>query len=58
MTFTEAQAALEAIRNLPIERLNERQSMLVALVATIVNAETHDGELTQAKGNWGLESMD
>ncbi|UYL05836.1 hypothetical protein JLBLGABF_00036 [Klebsiella phage KP13MC5-2] len=58
MTFTEAQAALEAIRNLPIERLNERQPMLVALAAAIVNAETQDGELTQAKGNWGLESMD
>ena len=37
MTFTEAQAALEAIRNLPIERLNERQPMLVALAAAIVN---------------------
>uniref|UniRef100_A0AAU6SH91 Serine/threonine kinase n=1 Tax=Escherichia phage RCF TaxID=3141436 RepID=A0AAU6SH91_9CAUD len=58
MTFTEAQAALEAIRNLPIERLNERQPMLVALAAAIVNAETQDGQLTQAKGNWGLESMD
>jgi len=58
MTFTEAQAALEAIRNLPIDRLDERQPMLVALAAAIVNDETQDGELTQAKGNWGLESMD
>lgn len=58
MTFTEAQAALEAIRNLPIERLNERQPMLVALVAAIVNAETQDGELTQAAGNKSLEDMD
>ncbi|UHS65094.1 protein kinase [Klebsiella phage vB8388] len=43
MTFTEAQAALEAIRNLPIERMNERQPMLVALVAAIVNSETQEG---------------
>ena len=58
MNFTEAQATLEAIRNLPIDRLDERQPMLVALAAAIVNDETQDGELTQAKGNWGLESMD
>ncbi|AFQ97034.1 hypothetical protein FGX02_02550 [Xylella fastidiosa subsp. multiplex] len=58
MTFTEAQAALEAIRNLPIERLNERQTMLVALAAAIVNAETQDGQLTQAAGNTALERMD
>lgn len=58
MTFTEAQAALEAIRNLPIERMNERQPMLVALAAAIVNAETQDGELTQAAGNTSLEDMD
>ena len=58
MTFTEAQAALEAIRNLPIERMNERQPMLVALVAAIVNAETQEGQLTAAKGNRSLEDMD
>lgn len=58
MTFTEAQAALETIRNLPIERLTERQPMLVALAAAIVNAETQDGELTQAAGNTSLEEMD
>lgn len=58
MTFTEAQAALEAIRNLPIERLNERQTMLVDLAAAIVNAETQDGQLTQAAGNTALEDMD
>lgn len=58
MTFTEAQAALEAIRNLPIERMNERQPMLVALVAAIVNAETQEGQLTAAKGNRRLEDMD
>ena len=58
MTFTEAQAALEAIRNLPIERMNERQPMLVALVAAIVNAETQEGQLTAAKGNRSLEYMD
>lgn len=58
MTFTEAQAALEAIRNLPIERLNERQTMLVTLAAAIVNDETQDGQLTQAAGNTALERMD
>lgn len=58
MTFTEAQSALEAIRNLPIERLNERQTMLVALAAAIVNDETEDGQLTQAAGNTSLERMD
>lgn len=58
MTFTEAQSALEAIRNLPIERLNERQSMLVALAAAIVNAETQGGKLTQAAGNTALGRMD
>lgn len=58
MTFTEAQAALEAIRNLPIERMNERQPMLVALVAAIVNSETQEGQLTAAKGNRNLEDMD
>ena len=58
MTFTEAQATLEAIRNLPVERLNERQPMLVALAAAIVNAETQDGQLTQAAGNTALERMD
>lgn len=58
MTFTEAQAALEAIRNLPIERMNEHQPMLVALIADIVNYETEDGRLTQAAGNTPLEDMD
>lgn len=58
MTFTEAQSALEAIRNLQIERLNERQPMLVALAAAIVNDETQDGQLTQAAGNTALERMD
>lgn len=58
MTFTEAQAALEAIRNLPIGYLNERQTMLVALAAAIVNDETQDGQLTQAAGNTALERMD
>lgn len=57
MTFTEAQATLEAIRNLPIDRLDERQPMLVALAAAIVNAETRDGELTEIH-DCGMESMD
>ena len=58
MTFTEAQATLEDIRNLPIDCLNERQTMLVALAAAIVNDETQDGQLTQAAGNTALECMD
>lgn len=58
MTYTEAQAALEAIRNLPICELDKRQPMLVELLATIVNDETMDGALTQAAGNKALESMD
>lgn len=58
MTLAEAQDALDAIRNLPIDRLDERQPMLVALAAAIVNDETQDGELTQAAGNTSLEDMD
>lgn len=58
MNLAEAQDALDAIRNLPIDLLDERQPMLVALAAAIVNAATQDGELTQAKGNCDLELMD
>ncbi|MRU29926.1 hypothetical protein FGW84_01160, partial [Xylella fastidiosa subsp. multiplex] len=58
MTLTGAQAALEGIRSVPIVRQNERQTMLVALAAAIVNAETQDGQLTQAAGNTALERMD
>lgn len=49
---------LETIRNLPICELNQRQTMLVALIADIVNYETEDGQLTAAKGNYGLELQD
>lgn len=49
---------LESIRNLPICELDQRQPMLVALIADMVNYETCDGALTAAKGNYGLESQD
>lgn len=49
---------LEAIRNLPICELNQRQPMLVKLIADIVDFETLDGALTAQKGNCGLESQD
>ena len=48
-------ASLETIRNLPICELNQRQTMLVALIADIVNYETDNGSLTQAAGNKALE---
>ena len=49
---------LETIRNLPICELNHRQTMLVALIADIVNYETDNGSLTQAAGNKALEHQD
>lgn len=49
---------LETIRNLPICELNQRQTMLVALIADIVNYETENGSLTQAAGNLALECQD
>lgn len=49
---------LETIRNLPICELNQRQTMLVALIADIVNYETDNGSLTQAAGNKALEHQD
>lgn len=49
---------LETIRNLPICELNQRQTMLVALIADIVNYETDNGSLTQAAGNRALEHQD
>ena len=51
-------ASLETIRNLPICELNQRQTMLVALIADIVNYETDNGSLTQAAGNKALEHQD
>lgn len=56
--YESIRARLETIRNLPICELNQRQTMLVALIADIVNYETEDGQLTAAKGNYGLESQD
>lgn len=50
--------SLETIRNLPICELNQRQTMLVALIADIVNYETDNGSLTQAAGNKALEHQD
>ena len=49
---------LETIRNLPICELNQRQPMLVSLIADIVNYETDNGSLTQAAGNKALEHQD
>lgn len=51
-------ARLETIRNLPICELNQRQSMLVALIADIVNYETEDGLLTSQAGSLPLEGQD
>ncbi|ALK86935.1 protein kinase [Yersinia phage vB_YenP_AP10] len=51
-------ARLETIRNLPICELNQRQPMLVALIADIVNHETEDGQLTSQAGNRALEHQD
>lgn len=53
MNYTDMQARLDVIRNLPICELDKRQPMLVALMADIVNAETSDGDDTDS--DWGLE---
>ena len=49
---------LETIRNLPICELDQRQTMLVALIADIVNYETDNGSLTQDAVNKALEHQD
>lgn len=51
-------ARLETIRNLPICEINQRQPMLVALIADIVNNETEGGRLTAQAGNKALERQD
>lgn len=51
------QSLLKAIRELPINELDNRQPMLVDLLAQIVNHETQDGTLTAAAGNTALECM-
>lgn len=56
MNYTDMQARLDAIRNLPICELDKRQPLLVALIADIVNCETSDGDDTDS--GWGLECQD
>ncbi|UZT48333.1 hypothetical protein 302_00005 [Klebsiella phage vB_KpnP_K2044-302] len=56
MNYTDMQARLGAIRNLPICELDKRQPLLVALIADIVNYETSDGDDTNS--DWGLERQD
>lgn len=55
---TEFIARCEEVESLPIDRLSEREGMLVDLLVFIVNHETEDGELTAKAGNKALESMD
>lgn len=56
MNYTDMQARLDVIRNLPICELDKRQPLLVALIAEIVNYETSDGDDTDS--DWGLERQD
>ncbi|WAW44397.1 serine/threonine kinase [Klebsiella phage Kp_GWPB35] len=56
MNYTDMQARLDVIRNLPICELDKRQPLLVALIADIVNCETSDGDDTDS--DWGLERQD
>lgn len=56
MNYTDMQARLDVIRNLPICELDKRQPLLVELIADIVNAETSDGDDTDS--DWGLERQD
>lgn len=56
MNITDITSALEAIKALPIDRINERQSMLVNLLAEMVNNETCDGDDTDL--NTPLEGQD
>lgn len=56
MNYTDMQARLDVIRNLPICELDKRQPLLVALIADIVNYETSDGDDTDS--DWGLERQD
>lgn len=56
MNITDITAALEAIKSLPMTRLNERTGMLVNLLAEMVNSETSDGEGTEL--NECLEGQD
>lgn len=56
MNITDITNTLEAIKSLPIDLLNERQGMLVALLVEMVNNETSDGEGTEL--NTCLEGQD
>lgn len=56
MNYTDMQARLDVIRNLPICELDKRQPLLVSLIADIVNCETSDGDDTDS--DWGLERQD
>lgn len=56
MNYTDMQARLDVIRNLPICELDKRQPLLVALIADIVNYETSDGDDTNS--DWGLDRQD
>ncbi|UVX31254.1 serine-threonine kinase [Klebsiella phage VLCpiA3d] len=56
MNYTDMQARLDVIRNLPICDLDKRQPLLVSLIANIVNYETSDGDDTDSA--WGLERQD
>ena len=53
--YTTIRARLETIRNLPTCELNQRQTMLIALIADIVNYETDNGSFTRAEA---LENQD
>lgn len=53
--YTTIESRLDAIRNLPIDLLAQRQPMLMQLMADIVNFETEDGKLTISRC---LESQD
>ncbi|WAK44900.1 putative protein kinase [Erwinia phage pEa_SNUABM_57] len=53
---TRIHTALDVIKNLPIEALDERQPRLVSLIADIVNHETSDGDDTEHHS--GCESQD
>lgn len=56
MNITDITNALDAIKALPMTRLNERTTMLVALLAEMVDSETSEGEGTQL--NVCLEGQD
>lgn len=56
MNITDITNALDAIKALPMTRLNERTGMLVALLAEMVDNETSEGEGTEL--NVALEGQD